>query len=140
MDVLSTINDRHFTPEDKINYKNDGFNIAAAFTAFDSETEYILDASYGELVFMHYFWGIQENGEYAAGRRRLKTIHNCTQDELGLSEDASTSKFFKTSKQNRDIINTYTKKFVCADESEMEVFGDFNSDNAQLMNIQLIKC
>ena len=62
VDVLSTVNDRHFTPEDKINYKKDSFYIAAAFTAFDSETEYILDPSYGELVFMHYYWGIQEDG------------------------------------------------------------------------------
>ena len=33
-----------------------GFNIAIAFTAYDSETEPILDRSYGEIVFREYEW------------------------------------------------------------------------------------
>ena len=53
VDILSTINDNYFTPDHVISYKN-GFNIAAAFTAFDSGMEEILDPTVGELVFMHY--------------------------------------------------------------------------------------
>ena len=61
VDILSTVNDNFFTPDDVLNYSN-GFNIAASFTAFDSETEDILDPTYGEIVFMHYYWGTQEGG------------------------------------------------------------------------------
>ena len=57
VDVLSTINDNFYTPDDIINSEN-GFRVAAAFTAFDSNKEVILDPTYGELVFKHYYWGI----------------------------------------------------------------------------------
>ena len=107
VDVLSTINDRFFTPDDAINLVDDGFNIAAAFSAFNSDPEPTLDPSYGELLFLHYFWGVQENGEYAAGRRILESTHNCTKDELGLGQDSSDSKFFPTYEQNQDIINIH---------------------------------
>lgn len=70
VDILSTTNDNFFTPDNVINYEN-GFNIATAFTAFDSETEEILDPTIGELVFTHYYWGVQEDGKYASGRKRI---------------------------------------------------------------------
>ena len=73
VDVMSTINDNYYTPDDVITYKNTGFNIAAAFTAYDSETEDILDPTYGELVFMHYAWGEQADGTYANGRKRIES-------------------------------------------------------------------
>lgn len=57
VDVLSTINDNFYTSDDIFDSSH-GFNVAAAFTAFDSNTEVILDPTYGELVFMHYYWGV----------------------------------------------------------------------------------
>ena len=57
VDVLSSIYENVFTADDEFGYQN-GFNVAAAFTAYDSGTEYILDETYGELVFKHYYWGI----------------------------------------------------------------------------------
>ena len=57
VDVLSTTNDRFFTPDDVINYEDNGFNIATAFTSYDTSEEDILDPSFGELVFKHYYWG-----------------------------------------------------------------------------------
>ena len=73
VDIMSTINDNFYTPEDVLSYKSIGFNIAAGFTAFDSETEDILDPTYGEIVFNHYYWGEQEDGTYKAGRKRIET-------------------------------------------------------------------
>ena len=34
-----------------------GLNLAFAFTAYDSETEDILDPSYGKISFIRYEWG-----------------------------------------------------------------------------------
>lgn len=48
VDVLSTLNDLHFTPDDIFNYSN-GLNIAVAFTAYDSNPEPILDPTYGTI-------------------------------------------------------------------------------------------
>ena len=46
----------YFNDSYVFNY-DDGLNFAIAFTAFDSETEPILDKSYGEIVFKAYEWG-----------------------------------------------------------------------------------
>ena len=73
VDILSTVQDRFFTPEDVVDYTNNGFSVAAAFTSYDSETEDILDPSYGELVFNHYFWGENEDGVYESGRKRIQS-------------------------------------------------------------------
>ena len=56
VDVLSTVNDLAFTPDDIFDYSK-GFNLAVAFTAYDSNPEPILDPTIGELVFNHYEWG-----------------------------------------------------------------------------------
>ena len=62
VDILSTINDGAFSPDDIFNYSN-GFAFAAAFTAYDSETENILFPEYGSLIFNQYSWGADENGD-----------------------------------------------------------------------------
>ena len=139
VDILSTIYDRYFTNEDVFNYEN-GFNVAAAFTKFNSDTEFILDPKYGELVFQHYFWGLQQDGKYRSGRERVKSMHNCTREELGLDGDKSKAKFKPSYVDNTDLVNTYQKKFTCIDEEDAFIFGDYNSVSANLINIQLVKC
>ena len=81
--------------------------MAAAFTAYDSETENILDPSYGELVFNHYFWGTNADGVYESGRKRIQSQHTCTREELGLEDDLSESKFMPLYEENVGIIETY---------------------------------
>jgi len=39
-------------------------NFAVSFTAYDLETENILDPSYGSLTFVKYSWGENENGSF----------------------------------------------------------------------------
>ena len=62
VDILSTINDGAFTPEFIFDYSK-GFAFAAAFTAYDSETENILLPEYGQIIFNAFSWGTDENGE-----------------------------------------------------------------------------
>ena len=62
VDILSTINDDTYTSEDVFSYKN-GFNVAVAFTSFNSEREWELDPTYGSLVFNHFSWGVDESGD-----------------------------------------------------------------------------
>lgn len=52
---------------DEFNHTN-GFNFAVAFSAYDDDPEPILDPTYGELKFNHYFWGRNEEGLNEAGR------------------------------------------------------------------------
>ena len=64
VDVLSVVYDKHFDYNTHFTASK-GLNIAAAFTAYDSETEWILDESYGELVFNSYSWGPNPDGSYS---------------------------------------------------------------------------
>ena len=77
VDILSTVNDDTYTSDDVFDYKN-GFNIAVAFTAFDSETEWILDPTYGSLVFNHLSWGQDETTGSPFTRREKKLEHICS--------------------------------------------------------------
>lgn len=82
VDILSTVNDLHFTDDDVFSYEN-GLNIAVAFTAYDSEEKWILDPTYGELIFSSYEWGAKADGTFATERKPLNS-HRCQRDELGL--------------------------------------------------------
>ncbi len=48
-DIKQSLRDQFYTDKDVFSYEN-GFNIAVGLTAYDSETEWILDPTYGELV------------------------------------------------------------------------------------------
>lgn len=63
MDILTTLDENALSSDETFTFEN-GFNVAVAFTAYDAETEWILDPSYGELVFKQYSWGINPDGSY----------------------------------------------------------------------------
>ena len=49
-DITSYMTENAIAYDAKFTGKNDGFFVAAAITAYDSETESIEDRSYGELI------------------------------------------------------------------------------------------
>ena len=113
-----------------------GFNIAAAFTAYDDETEPIDDPTVGSVVFNHYKWGENSDGSLYAGRYLIKS-HRCTRKELGLdrdSDDQESNMFPMEANFDRDI-ELYHKKFFCPDQEDLRIFGDFNTIKAQLFNV-----
>lgn len=86
MDILTTLNEDALTSDDIFTYRN-GLNIAAAFTAYDGEMEWMLDPSYGEIVFKHFSWGEDpEDGSFFDNRVKKKK-HVCSREELGLTEN-----------------------------------------------------
>ena len=66
--------------------------------------------------------------------------HECSLEELGITEDTSKAKFLPAVGGNKEIVQTYQKKFKCAREEDLNIFGDFDSAKARLFNIQLLKC
>lgn len=105
IDILTTINENALTSEDQFTYRN-GFNVAVAFTAYDSETEWALDPTYGELVFKHNTWGENDDGTFFSNRE-TKQSHICSQEELGLTEDKTNAKFFPIEEQSLNAISLY---------------------------------
>ena len=100
--------------------------------------ETTLDRSIGKIVFKANEWGpIGENGEYVEKYTEIPS-HNCSPEEIGLKGDSS--KFFPISKDSKGILDQYNKNFICIDPKDMRIYGDFNSDSARRINIQLVKC
>ena len=89
VDILGAIS------EDAIGYTEtftaqSGFFVAAALTEFDSSTESIEEARYGELVIEHYGWQSNENGTESYSRPL--NYHYCSDEELGLAASQSDAK------------------------------------------------
>lgn len=89
--IMSTVNDYFFEDDEKFTFDN-GLNIAIGFTAYDDDREVVLDPTYGELVWNSYTWGDRDDGKRIIERTPLE-MHSCTDEELGLTEDKTNSKF-----------------------------------------------
>lgn len=105
-------------------------NIAVAFSAYDSEQEYILDPTYGELRFTSLSWGNDENGKPFSDRQVLES-HSCTREELNLEGDPTNARFFRPHPSSEWYVDFYWKKFLCIQPEEMRIYGDFNSFEAR---------
>ena len=125
VDIISAINEYHYSEDYKFSYKQ-GINVAVAFTAYDNETEWILDPSYGTLEFKTYWWGEQEDSTYLGGRDLKKTTHNCTREELGL-DDPKNASFMPIHSKSLSFVESYYRKMICIDKSELVVNGNFDS-------------
>ena len=79
---MSSTQKAHFGHEYVFDFEQ-GLNFAFAFTAYDSETENILDPSYGRITFNRYAWGIREDNEFFVTIEEIPS-HTCTEKELGL--------------------------------------------------------
>ena len=74
MIITSKILEDVVPSDDKFNYQDDGFFIAAALTAYDSETESIEDPKYGKLLF-------NLNGWYSTEEGGIDNYHYVLDDE-----------------------------------------------------------
>ena len=79
---MTSIHSAYFDNSHTFEQEN-GFKFAVAFSAFDDETEPILDKSYGQLIINSYEWGINSNGNAYVHYTPLDQ-HTCTEKELGL--------------------------------------------------------
>ena len=127
--ILSVTSDLHFTDNDIFGFE-DGLNIAVAFTAFDSEQEWILDPSYGDLIINEYKWGTDETGKPFTARNKLST-HSCSREEMGLEGDPKNAKFYPLHESSRTYVNLFSKKFICLSQEDLSIYGDFNTLKAR---------
>ena len=61
VDIMSALIDGRIDYNTRFDAENDGFFIAAALTEYDTNTEVIEEARYGELVIEHHGWGYEDN-------------------------------------------------------------------------------
>ena len=81
VDIMASTQAGFFNDSEIFDYER-GLNLAIAFTAYDSETEPILDKSYGEIVFRAYEWGFDPATNQTFVRQDIIPSHPCTVEEL----------------------------------------------------------
>ena len=136
--ILSSKKELYFSETDRFTY-DQGLNFAVGYTAFDNETEWTLDPRYGEIVINSFSWGFSEDQTPYTERKPIG-MHNCTKEELGLEGDPSKSRFHTVDQASAYSINFYWRKLLCVDEKDMYIMGDYNSETARQLNVQLRKC
>ena len=127
--MLSTTKDMFWTDDDKFTYDN-GFNVGVAFTAYDSETEWILDKKYGEIFFNGFAWGPTDDGGFFVERKRLDD-HICSLEELSFEGDSANWRFFPVHEASAGIVKFYQKKFICLKPEDLFIYGDYNTSKAR---------
>ena len=107
-----------------------GFFVAAALTAYDSETEIIEEERYGELIIEHFGWGYGEDDDdnIQSGSRHLD-FHYCSDEELGIVQGPNTV-IYPLYRSSLDEVKTYRKKFKCIPNEDLKIWGDYNAKAA----------
>ena len=136
VDIMSALD------ENKIdfNYKfsgEDGFFLAAALTAYDTERNIIEEERYGELVIELYGWGY--DGGIGFSKPAPIDYHYCSDEELGFFRGPDTQIFPIFSSQLAEV-QLFRNKFKCFKKSSVELWGDFNSARAQQLTVKFKMC
>ena len=99
------------------------FQIAFGLAAFDEDPEPIDDPRYGRVLARTDGWG------YEGERNKELSVHRCSEEELGLTEDKSNSRFYPLQKNFVSQLQWNSRKMFCIDD-EVHLNGDFNTDRA----------
>lgn len=125
VDILKMTNFNAVSDQDEFDLSM-GFGIAAAFSAYDDETEPIDDPSVGELVFNHIKWGRNPDGTVLDGRYRISS-HRCSRAELGLEDENEGTTLFPIDPNFKRDFEFYHKKLICPDVEDLRIFGGDNT-------------
>ena len=115
---------------------SEGLFIAAAITEYNSNTEVLEEAKYGELVIKHLNWGYSDELKSAA---KPLSYHWCSDEELGIIPGEKTH-VYPIFESSLEEVLTYRKKFKCIDPDDMVIWGDFNSKKSQQIRIEFEMC
>ena len=139
-DTTQHLSEYEINEREVFSIKN-GFNIAVALTTYDSSTEMELDPSYGQLRFRKSTWGVRDDGTIYWDRVVVPT-HVCSRIELGLDQSAAQgeAKFMPIVERERNYLVTFQRKFLCLDDKDLSIYGDFTSAYASQLTIDLVKC
>lgn len=108
VNIVYSVRDSYYTDTDTFS-GTEGFNIAVAFTGFDSVKENILKREYAQIKFNYDVVIVTEQGlDYEVIEM---PSHPCTDEELGLQ--GANSEFMPIQQQNLEYVQLYRRKFLC---------------------------
>ena len=128
-------------PETEVFDTEMGLKIAVAFTEWDDNPDPILDKSYGRIVFYRETYSIDANHTVFYDHVELPS-HYCSAEELNLekSPESVANVFFPIAQKYERDMKAYHKKFLCLDEEDMRLQGDYSSETASLLEVRIEKC
>ena len=92
-----------------------------SFNAFDSNSESILDKSYGEIVFTSHTWGIKEDGIFFLEDKDLES-YSCSKEELGTDKSqGKRSRFMPLHYSSKKTVEMKQKTFICINKEDSYV-------------------
>lgn len=112
--------------------------IAARFSGLDETEVYNIDPTYATMHFKYLSWD-GDGEEYTEGTYEIPT-HRCTEGELGLTGDTSDSLLMPLKEEIAPDVKYYRQNYICADEQELEVYGNYNSAAAQFLTVKIDRC
>ena len=127
VDIMSALLENNIHYSERFTTE-DGFFVAAALSAYDSNTTVTEEARYGELIIEHYGWGYNDTS--IGSQSRNISYHTCSEEELGL-RDSDDRLIYEIRESSIWEVQTYKKKFKCINKKDLVIWGDYNSAKAQ---------
>ena len=107
---------------------------------YDDSPEEVQDEDYATVKAYNKRFGFIDEGIEGGGVGMIPIgIHKCTSEEMGISGDASKSKFYPFSATSRHDAEVYSQKMYCLD-NDIEIFGSYTSDAASHLVLRLELC
>ena len=113
-----------------------GFALAVGLVNEDID-EPLIDPSIGTFRVQAVSWGYDEDGEYFFEQRPLD-MHLCTQSELGLKSDDAM--FMPIKESSAEELELMAGKMYCLSEEDSYIYGNYQSDSARMLYIELLRC
>ena len=136
--MMSTTNDFYYD-SDYVMDRSKYFNFAVALTAFDNVRENILDPSLAQVKFYAEEWEIDAEQNLINNMNIPIEPHICSREELGLT--GANSQFLPSTRSAVIAeVERYQQKFMCLEEKDMKIYGDYNSNRARQIQVRLEKC
>lgn len=134
--VTSTVTENFYDTSFQFEASEWNFFMAFALTNYDSSEEVEEDRRYGQLVFKQSGWG---NGVDISLDTRVVESHFCSDEELGITRSEKTKIYPWIDGMEKEVM-TWRRKFRCATDPNIKLWGDYNSPKAQTFKVDFEKC
>ena len=137
VDIVQTVTEDYFDGSYVFDV-DQGFDLAIGLLSpFDPTTHKIHDPSFGRLRFQKIKWGLDENGQFSYSTTELES-HKCSSEELGLS--GTNQKIWPIKQAQEQALKNFQHLFLCVDQSQLAIQGNFSSVEGQVINVDFLKC
>ena len=133
-----------YTPDDTMT-RELGFNVAFAISNYDGSSEIVDNPDFVDVYAAYRIWGFNNT----LLETKKEPTHLCGREELGLDYYNATEeerkrmkkpRFFRTHPESLDWTETYYPKMRCLDNDGIDVYGNYDSTKAKILEVEIMPC